>query len=373
MIKKHIKTPWALPFLLLAGLAPLNAQITLSIDQPRLAATQSALQDILNTQIEAAVNDLNDTSSEYLDYVDKPLLTSSLGRALGTSAWANQAAFHGAGNRFALTLGAGGAFVSDTFKPEELLNRMEKFKVEDDFLMGVGANGINVGLSLPLDSLARGLYATGSAGYLSGSFGDILFSAFSLSLGGGYVPWEKERILPFMAWIPLTVQLGTSYGTNRVAMKVQVDTISQEFPVLDPDGPGPLIGQSVTVNINDPSVTGDFQDRVGTLSVSAATGIGILDFFMVYGGAGAGMTFGETGFTLESREPIEVAGYLGDFIVEEGSFSLTGDIAGASPFSVAPFLFGGLALNWGYFTLNLPLLYEITQGLSLGVTLGAAL
>lgn len=355
-------------FVLFLRFAPLQGEVDVDLRLPELGEGMAQLEALLAENIGPAVSDVETLVNETLD---KPLLTLAVGNAVGLSSSMPMLGTLPNSSRYSLSFGGYTALYSYSFDVDALTERFAELTPEDDPEFGAGVTGVSANLTLPLEGVLRGLSLFASLAY-----SNLVDSEYSLKdlfaqAALGYTPFREVRGQDLFSWIPLHLQLGISFGYNRIGVQVEAGQISEEFEI-DPDGGGPLVGQDVEVQIN-PVVDIGLESRIGTVSFALSTGLRLLDWFSFYLGSGGVISFGRTDIGVESTGEIVVVGYLSKLIEEQGVYSIDGAVEGSSPQALMGYFFGGFQWEISRMFTNVLLLYHPTTGLSGGISLGVSL
>lgn len=338
----------------------------MDLEIPDLGEGMEQLEIVLTENIASVASDMENTVTALLE---KPLITGAFGSAAGMTAVLpfQGSLFHGP--RVTLSFGFFVSLYTETFDIETLTVQIEELSAEDDFPLGVDIHAVNfsAAFSLPVPRLT-GL-ASFSYSDISGE--QLYVNNFSVQAGAGYSPFRDLKAGRAFCWSPLYCRAGAGFYSSRIGTYASTGIVTQEFEA-DPDGSGPLISQTITVEV-DPMADISLLSRVGTFSAALSTGVSVLDFFHLYAGAGALLSIGRTDIAVDYSSPVRVLGYLAELVEEEGSVSVTGTVEGSEPLLLMPAFFAGIQIGIGPFLLHIPFSWQTSGGIAAGVSLGVSL
>ncbi len=347
-------------------LSSLPADIAVDLEIPELGEGMEQLERVLTENIAPMASDMENTVTELLE---KPLITGAFASAAGMTAVLpfQGSLFHG--RRVTLSFGFFVSLYSETFDIETLTVRIEELSEEDDFPLGANIHAVNfsAAFSLPVP----GLTGLAAFSYSDISGEQLYVNNFSVQAGAGYSPFRDMQAGRAFSWSPLYFRAGAGYYSSRIGAYASTGIVTREFEA-DPDGSGPLIGQTISVEV-DPTADISLLSRIGTFSAALSTGISLLDFFHLYAGAGALLSIGRTDIAVDYSSPITVLGYLAELVEEEGSIGVTGTVEGSEPLLLMPTLFTGIQFGIGPFLLHIPFSWQPPGGIAAGVSLGVSL
>ncbi len=344
------------------------AEVNIEIEMPVLGAGMSELEVLIASNVGLAVSGIDLMIGNLLS---KPELTAAYGKATGLSYVLPVLGSIPVSSKFSFSMGGYAGVFSDTFNIISLSDQFETLKPEDDFVFGVSPNILNTSFTFPLDFVFPGFSLFGSLGYADFSSSDFFVSNLSglLSLNYSVLPcFTKED---FLTWYPLLIQAGVSYGVSSLGFSVPAGLITEDFG-MDPDGDGPLLPLSVTIEI-DPVIDIGLEARTGVFNIAVSTVLSVFNFIHAYAGLGINYTYGSTALTLFSTENIVVKGYLADLIEKQGTITIRGNVEGGSPNSLMPYLFSGFQFDIGNIFISIPILYHPVKGLGAGISAGVSL
>jgi hypothetical protein len=344
------------------------AEINISIEMPVLGEGMSELETIMASNVGLAVSGIDLMIG---DLLSKPKLTAAYGNATGLSHTLPILGSLPGNSDYSFTIGGYGGIFSDTFNIKILSEQFDTLNPEDDFSFGIGPNMLNNSITFPLDFILPGFSLFGSFGYVDFSNSDFFVRNISGILSLSYTILKDRNVEDFFKWSPLLVQAGISYGVSSLGVSMPAGLITEDFGI-DPDGDGPLIPLSVTIEI-DPVIEIGLEAQTGTFNLTLSTIISVFNFVHAYAGLGLNYTYGSTALTLFSYEDIVVKGYLENLIQEKGKITIGGTVEGVSPNGLLPFLFSGLQFDISNFFISIPILYHPVNGLGAGLSAGVSL
>lgn len=363
------KNPFIYLFILLFLVTnDLSGQITVEITMPELGDGMAQIETLLLSNIGTAVSGIETMINSTLD---KPEITRSFSNAAGLSGTMPLLGTMPLSSKLSFSTGVYAAVCLDSFDIEILTERFEALQPEDDFEFGVGIQGINMNLTIPFSFILPRLSLFLSMGYSDLSNGEFFIRNLSGHLSVGYHVFNRINPVEFFSWKPLFVQGGFSIGVNEIGTTIETGVISESF-AMDPDGGGPLLSQSIVIEI-DPVIDIGLESQFKTAAFSAASGITLLDSFHFFIGAGIGFMFGNTGISVRSEDDIEIAGYLSNLIEEPGSIAIRGTAEGGIPDLLQFYLYSGLQIDISNAFIGVSFLFHPVSGISAGFSIGTAL
>lgn len=333
---------------------------------PKLSSGLERLESLLYSNIGDATSELESTALESLE---KPKLTGAFGDASALCKSISIISHIPNNTNYSLSIGGAGSLSSYTLDSSELEEDLKDIKPEDDFEIGANIQLLNTSLTLPLEYITPRLAVFTSFSYLDFEYENYYFESLNGTLALSYSVFRSLSPIKYIEWKPITLTGGLSYGRSRLGTKIEAGVISESFD-LDPDGDGPLLSQSVEVEV-EPTVDIGFNVDSGILIANAATGFTFLDSIHLYFGGGVNLVFGKTEFTINSSSDIRVLGYLSELIEEPGSVIVTGSIDGNSPDLYANYIFSTIQFDISTLFINLSVLYQPSRGISAGISFGA--
>lgn len=345
--------------------SPIYAQIDVVINTPTLGDGMGNLQALLNANIGSAVSELVTVAN---DSLDKPAITGAFGSAAGLSRSLPVISSLPQSSRYSASLGGYGGIYSYSLDANEIKSDISSLTPEGDIEFGLSGQLLRTNFTVPMDFFIERLNLFTSLGYLNLTMDDYFIENLSITLAAGYTPIKDIKLHRNIKWKPLTLQGGISYGMNKIGVNIETGVITQEFD-MDPDGAGPLLSETVTVELN-PTLKMSLDTYIGTLNLSASSGGVFLDFIHLFFGGGINYTFGTTQISVDSNEDITVLGYLSNLIDEPGSISISGGVDGGSPVPLTGYIFSCIQFDISRTFINISALYFPDKGASAGVTFG---
>lgn len=343
-------------FLLFSSLN-LYSEIDVNITVPKLGNGMGEIEALLAANIGMAISELEVATEETLY---KPELTSSFGTS---SAISQLVLVHNKipqTDRYSLSVGILSSAYSSTFDFKQISNKIDNLQPEDDFEIGVNAQLLNTTISIPNFSV--------SFSYINLSKNNFYFNNISGALHSSFSIFPDLSLSRSFSWNPLTVLGGLSVSSSSLGAGIETGVITESFE-LDPDGNGPLVSQSVDIEL-DPVINVGLDTLIGVINWGLGTGFNFLDFFHFYIGSGIYYSFGKTGISVSTNEDITVLGYLNGLIEEPGSISISGSIDGGSPNEFTGYIFTSMQYDISSMFFNLSALYHFTNGVGIGLSLG---
>lgn len=351
----------------------INAQVRVNLVTPTLGSGMSQLEALLVANVGTAASEIETMLNETLH---KPELTSSFGKATGLCSSISMMGNIPQFSKYSISIGANASLYSSTLDFEAISSKLVNLQPDDDFQFGIGVQGVNVNFSIPLTFLIEELSFLGSIGYLNISTNEYSISDFSALFSLGYSVFDEIEPSRSFKWNPLSIQIGISYGYNNLGTTIDGGVISETFEA-DPDSDGPLLPQSVSVEL-EPLIDIGLESQIGTVLFSLSSGISIFDSFHLFLGGGLNLMFGKTGISVYSEEEITVVGYLSELVEEEGSIKIGGSVSGGSvsggsPTVLLPYCYSGLQVDFSSSFINLTVLLNPKSGISGGISIGVSL
>lgn len=351
--------------LLLLLFNTLSAQISVDLLMPDLRDGLERVESLLYSNIGDAVSELETVATESLQ---KPKLTGAFGDAAGLTKPLPIISSIAITSKYSISLGSYASISTYTMDRSRIESDFDNMEPEDDMSIGANAQFLNTSITLPLNFLVPRLSLFASLGYIDFKYDDYFISNLSGTISTSYTVFRTIGPADKFKWTPITVQGGFSYGINRMGATIDIGVISDSFE-LDPDGDGPLLSQSIEVEI-EPEIDVAVESNIGALTFNASTGVTILDSIHLYIGGGINFVYGDTSFTIDSDNEIVVVGYLSELIDEPGRISISGTIDGDDPEEFVSYLFTTLQFEVSSIFFNINALYQESKGISAGVSLG---
>lgn len=357
--------------ILLLLLLPVNVSADIEIDVPDLDFIDSIsyqTEVMVNQNLQYAADDLEATIEPL---VNRPVLTATLSQAQLLGSALPMLGASGHDGRLYLGLGLGASFISPYFDPDELEEYLGTIQPEDDPPLGGGLQLLRLEGGTPADKWLRGLSFHGNVGYAMVEYDIVTVSTTELLVAAGYSPFRTYSVKKNFQWAPLFIQLGVGGKILHGEINVPLDPIEQGFP-LDPDGSGPLPEQTVTLLIT-PELTASVESFGVSLPLQVSTGLQIIQSIKLQLGAGAILGFSGTSVGVDGQAMVEPQGYLGDLIENSGPVIARGSIKGEPGQILTGYLWTTLSFDFGNLYLNIPLLFQPSNGVAAGLNLGVTL
>lgn len=358
-----------LSFCCLLPLSPLTGQVVVELTPPELQDGMAQLEAMVATELIGAAREVEDLIAPL---VEKPELLTAFGDAAGATAPLLPVPPPARGSRFLFGISTELAIASDMMYYPAIQREIEAFDETKDIYLGAALQPLMLFARFPLDLLVSGASALTGLGVFHADPGEFELQSFRLR-GGISLPVLTRR--PLGRHIDFSGIHGSaqfSLYSLRIAALVRPGVMTEGFS-FDPDNDGPFPSQDVTIQL-DPTLELAGLTTVSALSLSASTGISLLDMVGIAIEAGLSWTGGSSRITIDTDEEIAILGYLSGLIAEGGNSRLTisGGSPEVSPKSVQLFLKGNIAWQVGSLLLSLPLSIGSSGTFAAGVCLGVS-
>jgi len=346
---------------LLAAAPARGADLAVVFTAPKLESGMASLETMLQTEAEGFMDDVLALVEEV---VDKPLFMKAFtGAAVTSSLLSGHLATR---DGIAFSVGSTAALWSADWSPATL-ERLGAISTEDDLEAGAGVQPLIAQAAVSLRRLVPGLDAGVYAGFMDVQGAGFGLNSFSVGLFSGLTLFAPAvgAVPGMVGWQGLRLSLGGGYSTGTLSMLVEPGPIYQTIPV-DPDGTGPLVALSTTIQV-DPSVMAGVRSSVYGARFLASTGLSLFRSISLSVGAGGSLSAGSSSVSLESTDEVVVLGYLSSLVETNGTITISGSTAAVSSVLVSPILTAGLTFRVGAFELSVPVIWNVPAGLGLAV------
>lgn len=347
----------------LAAVPARGADLAVAFTAPELAPGMASLETMLQAEAEGFLDEVLALVEEV---VDKPLFMKAFtGAAVTSSLLPGQLA---ARDGIAFSVGSAAALWSADWSPAAL-ERLGAIGTDDDLEAGAGVQPLLAQVAFSLDRFLPGLDGGAYAGFMDVQGSGFGIKSFSVGLFSGlalFAPPVDAR--PAMVgWQGLRLSLGGGYSTGTLGMLVEPGPVYQTIPI-DPDGEGPLVALSTTIQV-DPSVMAGVKSSVYGVRFLVSTGLSLFRSISLVAGAGGSLSAGSSSVSLESDDDVVVLGYLSSLVVPggEGRIQISGSAAAVNSVLVSPVLTAGLGFRVGAFQLSVPVVWNLPAGLGVAV------
>ncbi len=345
----------------LAAVPARGADLTVVFTAPELESGMASLEAMLQTEAEGFLDEVLKLVEEV---VDKPLFMKAFTGAAVTSSLLS--GHLGARDGAAFSVGSSAALWSADWSPA-YLERLGAISTDDDLEAGAGLQPLFAQAAFSLGGLLPGLDAGVYAGFMDVQGSGFGIQSFSAGLFSGltlFAPIEGARSR-MVSWQGLRLSLGGSYSSGTLSMLVEPGPIYQTIQV-DPDGSGPLVALSTTIQV-EPSVMAGVRSSVYGVRFLASAGLSLFRSISLVVGAGGSLSAGSSSVSLESTDDVVVLGYLSSLVKTDGTIMISGSTASVKSVLVSPILSAGLGFRVGAFELSVPVVWNIPKGLGLAV------
>ncbi len=345
----------------LAAVPARGADLAVVFTAPELKPGMASLETMLQMEAEGFVDDVLALVEEV---VDKPLFMKAFtGAAVTSSLLSGHLASR---DGVAFSVGSSAALWSADWSPATL-ERLGAISTYDDLEVGAGVQPLLAQAAISLRRFVPGLDAGVYAGFMDVQGTEFGLRSFSAGVFSGLALFAPAAgTLPGMVgWQGLRLSLGGGYSSGTLSMLVEPGPIYQTIPV-DPDGAGPLVALSTTIQV-DPSVMAGVRSSVYGARFLASTGINLFRSISLSVGAGGSLSTGSSSVSLESTDDVVVLGYLSSLVETDGTIKISGSTAELSSVLVSPILSAGLGFRVGAFELSVPVVWNMPKGLALAV------
>jgi len=346
--------------LVLAAVPARGADLAVVFTTPELKPGMASMETMLQFEAEGF---LDDVLALVEDVVDKPLFMQAFtGAAVTSSLLSGHLA---AGDGVAFSVGSTMSLWSADWSPAAL-ERLGAISTDDDLEAGAGVQPLLAQAAVSLGRLLPGLDAGVYAGFMDVQGIGFGIKSFSAGLFSGLTLFAPADGAPGMVgWQGLRLSLGGGYSSGTLSMLVEPGPIYQTIPV-DPDGTGPLVALSTTIQV-EPSVMAGVRSSVYGVRFLASTGLSLFRSISLVVGAGGSLSAGSSSVSLESTDDVVVLGYLSSLVETNGTITISGSTAAVRSVLVSPILAAGLGFRVGAFELSVPVVWNIPKGLGLAV------
>jgi hypothetical protein len=356
-------------FLIFLPALSLQADLQIDIEYPDLEPAYDFLEDELESYVDSIGDEVDLLSNEF---PDKDLMTSAVSTAATDSAIIPLLQTLPQRSSFSFSLGGYASFYAFTLEADELSDALSSLDREDDLEVGGGVRIVNGSLTFPLRALHPDLTALVSLGGGQFSRDEYTLEDFYIQGALSFVPFaDRSMRSGLLSWTPLQLQTGAAYGSQKLSARYDLDRVSETLTV-DPDGPGPLGDEAVTLSV-EPEVEVALETWIAALSFSAATGIRLFEGLHLTAGAGCHVARGRTVISVSGSDDIELGGYLADYREDSGSVAVSGDVSGSSPDWLSAHFFTDIQFDISKMFINIPILYRPYRGVAAGLSLGVRL
>ena len=295
----------------------ISADVTVVV--PVVPGANTQLLSLLETAMFTAGAEVE----SYLDdFGDKPLLfsTMTMSQAAGLP-WGGRR-----GDVFQLGLGANAAAYLPSFNPQELEAIVDDFDYEDDIKAGAGMLPLYFRCMFPLNRFAPGLYGGLLVSAFDIRYDEYFYRGFSADAEIGWIPFSAYQYGQWVDWTALSLYSGLGFSTALLGAEVEPGLFDAQFD-MDPDGPGPYPGETITVSA-DPQFDVGFRSWFFMLPLGAGTSVQLADTIGFALDMMSGFYIGASGLEISGGEDeVNVSGYLSGLISEPGSIMV--DYSGA--------------------------------------------
>lgn len=343
--------------------ALLGAEPVIVIESPILDTDMAGLQEVLDQSIEDFSEQIDELTGRTLEKPDF---------LRGSSYATNQAilaslSMHDVSRPF-IALGSSAAYYSPWLSTS-VVSELDSLDVTSDIDAGACVQPLVIRGGLPLNFLVNGLSAVATAGYMDATSGPFGVTSVTASLSAQYILFRPNK--GPAAWNGLTLSLGGGFAKQTLSITIEADEITQTIPV-DPDGSGPLAPFEARVSV-EPTIEASIETLLLSCNAGAMTGVTFLNALTLFAGGGLCAGWGRSVIAVDSRDPINVSGYLGELIETPGTIGITGTADEYSEVFARPYLAGGLAFRVGAFELAIPVTFKPVDAVSVAVFFGVRL
>jgi len=342
---------------------PLEAEPVVIIESPILGSDMAGLQEILDQSIADFAAEIDELTGETLEKPD-----FLRGSSYATSqAILSSLSVHDVTRPF-IAIGSSAAYYSPWLSTA-VVSELDSLDVTSDVDAGACVQPLVLRGGLPLNFLLDGLSVMGTGGYMDATTGPFGVTSITASLSAQYVAFRPKS--GAVAWNGLTFSLGGGFASQTLSVTIEADEITQTIPI-DPDGPGPLAPFEARVSV-EPTIKASIETLLLSCNAGAMTGVTFLKAFTLFAGGGVSAGWGRSEITIDSKDPINVSGYLGDLIDTPGTIGVTGTADEYADIFIRPYLAGGLAFSVGAFELAIPITFKPVDAISVAVFFGVRL
>lgn len=358
-------------FLIFFGIGPVSAASitgTAPVISTGIAELDAALSAAIGEAFDDAIAEANDTLSRYHDQ-------DELARGFGNAnAYSSQVGtFQGFQNykRIAITSGVMLGVQAPSTDPDYYNDLDDKIKDDGDLFAGVGAAVTFFNVGINAKSIHPGLYLNFKFGSLSIDPTDESgVSTTIIGAGANYTLMKPTPGSSLFKWRGLSVGSGLIYHTSKVTYRVELDTLTQDFQ----DDAGYNMNGQVLI---DPSVNLELKVRTLTVPFDITTSAQVLWLLNFNLGAGLDFNLGKTDILLSSDGSVtaDILDNPGEisYTVTPGTVHVDGSTKGVSPSFGRLRLMTGIGFNLGPAKIDIPIVYYLKSGASVGITAGVVL
>jgi len=334
------------------------------------------LADALNNQLKSAFNDaLNDLRDQTAGIDKKP---EDFIQAWGNSAvFASQGASqrgYGGYKLFAVTAGPmiGLQLPGSPFSiMDELDSLSDKLKDDGDIKLGINPQLLNVRVGMNMSQfLLKNLYLGVQVGYMSldNLMDGFSFSNFSLGVTANYQLLPPLSLAGLVLWRGVNVGSGLIYQGTTIGLTVGLDSINQDIGAVSAPGMSNINNLKLKL---DPELALNMDISTVTIPLEATTAIRLLYFLNLSLGVGVDLGLGTSAMKVGMNGDINVDGNLPSQIQRADSEKISVDAGGDMSPSVFNLKFmTGIGFNFGPVVLDIPVIFYLDSGYSVGLTLG---
>jgi hypothetical protein len=348
-----------------------NSEPQVVLAAPRLGSGQAELQALLDQEVQA-----NEGAIQAIvnDAVKKPLFLRGSADSVAVAALLPSLPLIAKRRYVSMSVGGYATLRSDSYELATLQDRLDNFRMKDDFAMGAALHPLALQANISLEKLVRGLSLQGAFGLMSLRYKGFDFSSFLVQGGLAwqfFAPAGKSR---FLRWEGLCLAAGLAWSANSFGTRVSPGLIRRSFS-FDLDGGGPLLPIPLSVSL-DPSFDIKLESSALAAPIQVSTGIRALGSLSFQAGCGVYPIWATSAIRLDSvagTTELELDSYLSGLMEQNGSISVSGttDPLAARPFG--GFISAAFGLEAGGCGIRLPLLWDFGSGLSAGLIVGVAI
>jgi hypothetical protein len=338
-----------------------GSDLAVAFTVPELKSGMASLETMLQIEAEGFLDDVLALVEEV---VDKPLFMKAFTGAAVTSSLLS--GHLEARDRVAFSVGSTAALWTSDWSPATL-EQLDAISTDDDLEIGAGVQPLLAQAAISLGRFVPGLDAGVYAGFMDVQGSGFGLRSFSAGLFSGltlFAPATEARP-GMLGWQGLRLSLGGGYSSGTLSMLVEPGPIYQTIPV-DPDGAGPLVALSTTLQV-DPSVMAGVKSSVYGVRFVASTGLSLFRAINLALGAGGSLSAGSSSVSLESADEVVVLGYLSSLVETDGAITISGSTAAVSAVLLSPILTAGIGFRVGAFELSIPVVWNVPAGLGFAV------
>lgn len=342
---------------------PAGAEPVVTIESPLLKDASASFQAMLDESIAEFSGQINDLVGKT---VDKPDFLAGSAKAAAEAVLV-PSTIHAPAKPY-IGLGSVASYYSPWLNTDVASN-LNDLDVTEDIDAGACVEPLVIRGGLPLNFLRQGLSVAANAGYMNAEAGSFGVRSLTAGLSAAYVVFPAKS--GAVAWDGLSVTLGGDFARQKLSVTVKANTVTEVIPV-DPDGIGPLAPFSASVSV-DPVIRAGIETTVASAHVGATTGVTFFRALSLFAGVGATAGWTKTEITIDSKDPINVSGYLGDLVETPGTIAISGTAAERRSAFISPYIAAGLTLTVGAVDLSIPVSIKPFDSIGTGVFIGVKL